>query len=77
MFREFNQNKTSKFQKIKMFGNKKSAPVKRSQVDNQIPYSREMKPQIDEKELSQKLRKINALVINEEDQIEVTMANFE
>ena len=60
-----------------MFGNNKSAPVKRSKVDNQIPYSPEMNPQIDEKELSQKLRKINALVINEEDQIEVTMTNFE
>ena len=60
-----------------MFGNKKSAPVKRSKVDNQIPYSPEMNSQIDEKELSQKLRKINAIVINEEDQIEVTMANFE
>ena len=58
-----------------MFGNKKS-PVKRNQVDNQIT-SQKMDSQIDQRELGQKLRKINVLAINEEDQIEITKEDFE
>ena len=55
-----------------MFANNKS--VKRNQVDNQP--SLKMDPKNDQK-LGQKLRKINVLVINEEDQIEITKEDFE
>ena len=56
-----------------MFANNKS--VKRNQVDNHIP-SQKMDQKNDQK-LGQKLRKINVLVINEEDQIEITKEDFE
>ena len=36
-----------------------------------------MDSQIDQRELGQKLRKINVLAINEEDQIEITKEDFE
>ena len=57
-----------------MFTNKKSQ-VKRNQVDNQLS-SQEKDPQSDQK-LGQKLRKINVMIINEEDQIEITKEDFE
>ena len=56
-----------------MFANNKS--VKRNQVENQVP-SQKMDQKIDQK-LGQNLRKINVLVINEEDQIEITKEDFE
>ena len=49
-----------------MFANNKS--VKRNQVENQVP-SQKMDQKIDQK-LGQKLRKINVLVINEEEDFE-------
>ena len=58
-----------------MFTIKKSSSVKRNQVDNQIP-SKKNGPKIDLK-LGHKLRKINVLVIYEEDQIEITKEDFE
>ena len=54
----------------------KKSPVKRNHVDNQIT-SQKMDSQIDQRELGQKLRKINVLAINEEDQIEITKEDFE
>ena len=59
-----------------MFIIKKSSPVKRNQVDNQLP-SPKIDQQIDQRDFGQKLRKINVLAINEDNQIEITMEDFE